>query len=330
MLRLSALALLPLLALSAQQLHAQTTVPFSRAGKDPAACSLEAKLPRGTIVVAAGNYSGRRLAFQIDQSGHEATQFDVAVHSDKPIALLLGAYEPTIWSIGWTKGTKIVAVFATGYHRQVVAGLPSGTPVIVSSLAEKGACGGQYLSGGGDLAWVNPKAREVFGRDAARVYLKAPDGVLEINESNQAKSAYVTSPDTPPESFKDKTGPAAGTAGLEQAVAAGQLRPLTQADIQVVRDSYRALAPKTAKGTPDVPPVAGAAPKAPPEVRIPALGIHRGYVVLKPMVYPAGLFGANLAYFVIPNGAPAPTGNPGHSTVIDLNKAVPCSGALCN
>lgn len=327
---LAVLALLPLLALSAQQLHAQTTVPFAIAGKDPSACSLEAKLPRGTVVIAAGNYSGRKLPFQIDQSGHEATQFDVAVHSDKPVALLLGAYEPTIWSIGWTKGTKIVAVFATGYHRQVVAGLPSGTPVIVSSLVEKGACGGQYLSGSSDLAWVNPKAREIFGRDAERVYLKAPEGVLEISESKRAKSAYVTSPATPPESFKDKTGPAAGTAGLDQAVALGLLRPLTQADIQVVRDYYRALAPKTAKGKPDVPPVAGAAPEAPPEARIPSIGIHRGYVVLKPLVYPAGLFGANLAYFVIPKGAPVPTGNPGHSTVIDLNKAVPCRGAMCN
>jgi hypothetical protein len=41
----------------------------------------------------------------------------------------------------WSKGTRIVAVFVTGYHRQAVAGLPKGTPLIVSSQEEKQPCG---------------------------------------------------------------------------------------------------------------------------------------------------------------------------------------------
>ena len=84
--------------------------------------------------MAAGSYSGRLVPFQIDQSGHQATQFDIGVHADKPVALLLSAYAPTIWSLGWTQNTRIVAVFATGYHCQAVAGLPPGQTVQVLDL----------------------------------------------------------------------------------------------------------------------------------------------------------------------------------------------------
>src|SRR5207342_2739319 len=54
-------------------------------------------LPADFRLLAAGAYQGRDLGFQIDQSGHSATQIDVVVTSrDKPVALMLGAYEPTI------------------------------------------------------------------------------------------------------------------------------------------------------------------------------------------------------------------------------------------
>lgn len=283
-----------LLALCGPSALAQTTVPFApgeqaratAASVAPAStvCSfLDKKLPKDTIVVAAGAYSGRKLSFQIDQSGHEATQFDVAVHSDKPIALLLGAYEPTVWSIGWTKGTRVVAVFATGYHRQAVAGLPKGMPVITSSFTESGPCGYNYIGNDSALTWVNPKSRSVFGVDATRVYNKAPNGLLDIVESTRPKADYVTSPDTKPESFRDTKAPLAGTAGLEDAVAKGLLRPATSADVDMVREHYRANAPKTAAGRPDIPPVAGGSPAAAPEVRMPSISMHRAYVVLKPM-----------------------------------------------
>ncbi len=335
--RLTGLALSFFLSSSAL---AQAVVPFGAgeaarlagsnvSGSSPTCSFLDKKLPKDTIVVAAGAYSGRKLSFQIDQSGHEATQFDVAVHADKPVALLLGAYEPTVWAIGWTKGTRVVAVFATGYHRQAVAGLPKGVPVITSSFQDKSPCGYNYIGSDNGLAWVNPKARAVFGTEAIRVYNKAPNGLLDIVESKRAKTEYVTSPATTPESFRDRTAPLAGSAGLEDAVGKGLIRPVTSADIEMVREHYRANAPKSPAGKPDVPPVAGASPRAAPEVQIPSISTYRGYVVLKPFVYPAGLYGGNMASFIVPKGVPAPTGNPGHSTVIDLNQAVACRGALC-
>jgi hypothetical protein len=301
-------------------------VPFNVGTSSPA-CIFEAKnLPSDMIVVAGGSYSGRPLTVQIDRSGHAATQFDVAVHSDKPVALLLGAYEPAIWNIGWTKSTRIVAVFATGYHRQVVAGLPKDVPVITNSMAEKGPCGTNYNVS--ELSWLNPKSRELFGKEVTRVYLKAPKGVLDITESTQPKGALVTSAYRSPESFVDKSAPLAGEAGLKAAVAKGVLRPISPGDQVMVEAAFRAKAVARAKAIPSVtlPPVAGAEPVA--SVQAPRVSSHKGYVVLKQFEYPAGLYGAHLANFIVLKGVPEPTGTPGHSSVINLN-TLTCTGPLC-
>ncbi|MEJ2677035.1 MAG: hypothetical protein P8011_17955 [Acidihalobacter sp.] len=62
-------------------------------------------VPGNTVVYAAGGYRGRDTGFQIDQSGHAARQFDVAVNSpNRPVALILASYEPTIWNMGWKQG----------------------------------------------------------------------------------------------------------------------------------------------------------------------------------------------------------------------------------
>jgi hypothetical protein len=39
-------------------------------------------------------------------------------------------------------------------------------------------------------------------------------------------------------------------------------------------------------------------------------------VVLAPMTFPGGLYGANRATFIVERGVPRPTGDPGHSTVL--------------
>lgn len=69
-------------------------------------CSFsELKLPTDFSVFAAGAYSGRKISFQIDQSGHDGTQIDVAVNSpNKPVVLMLGAYEPHYLEYWMVKG----------------------------------------------------------------------------------------------------------------------------------------------------------------------------------------------------------------------------------
>ncbi|MDR2364772.1 MAG: hypothetical protein LBD68_02815 [Zoogloeaceae bacterium] len=275
------------------------------------------KLPVDFAVFAAGAYSGRKLPYQIDQSGHEGTQIDVAVNSPgKPVALMLGAYEPTIWNIGWSKKTKIAAVFVSGYHRQAVAGLEKHVPLLNSSHDNNGPCGFFYLSSDYDkLANLNPMARRVFGQPVDMVF-PAEKGRVVVGEPLRAETSMVTSAATPPESFYDRKAPLAGPAGLEDAVRKGLLRKATAEDR---KNWVEAVFQNSSQR--DVPPVAGG--KAP---RPSTPSDHNAYVVLKPFTYPAGLYGGNLANFFIPKGVPMPEGNPGHSRIYDFN-TLTCRGS---
>ena len=267
---------------------------------------------------AAGAYSGRKIAFQIDQSGHEGTQIDVAVNSPgKPVVLMLGAYEPTIWNVGWSPQTRIAAVLVGGYHRQAVAGLEQGTPLLNSSYDNKGPCGYFYVTSD-NLAPLNPLSKRVFGRGVDMVF-PATNGKVVIGEPLAAGTALVTSGAITPESFHDRTAPIAGPAGLEDAVRKGLLRKATAADAEAWSEAVLQNTPQR-----DLPPVAGQGVPRPPKP-----GLFNAYVVLKPFTYPSGLYGGNSATFLIPKGVPKPEGNSGHSSVYDFN-TLNCQGVLCS
>lgn len=286
----------------------------------PGVCRFEnVELPDDLIVYAAGGYTGRELDFQIDQSGHAATQFDIAVNSERtPVALILGAYEPTIWNVGWTRRTRIVAVFASGYHRQVVAGLPDDVPVLVSTYANRGPCGYFYIGRDRDDA-LDPQAQDLFGRPVTRVYRGDRTGSILIGDPLQPGTSMVTSAKNSPESYRDASAPLAGLAGLEDAVAKGLIRPATSADADAWFEAQTALPPRADQ--------AFALGQRAPEPRRPHL--FRAYVVLGEFTYPAGLYGGNSATFFIAEGVPPPSGNPGHSAVYDFN-SLTCRGVGCS
>ena len=285
----------------------------------PRACAFSnLQLPAEFRILATGAYTGRTLSFQIDQSGHAATQFDVAVNSpDKPVVLMLGAYEPTIWNIGWTSKTRILAVLVSGYHRQAIAGLDPRVPTLNSSYDNKGTCGYFYVSSDGGLEKLNPLARKLFGKPVDLVY-PAANGAAMVGEPVANMNNMVTHPASTPESFHNKSEPLAGAAGLEDGVRTGALRRATQADAQAWADAVAANTPNR-----DVPRVAGIGV---PKPRAPSM--HNGYVVLRDFTFPAGLYGAHSATFFVSKGAPPPKGNPGHSAVYDLN-TLDCQGAIC-
>jgi len=297
--------------------HATFTAGISPKYFQSSNCAFEdLKLPDEFAVYAAGAYSGRRTGFQIDQSGHEGTQIDIAVNHTKPVVLMLGAYEPTIWNIGWTPHTKIVAVIASGYHRQIIAGLKGSIPVLISSYDNHGACGYFYVDID-KLASLNPLSRRLFNRQVDMVY-PAQDGKVLVGESIPAGVKLVTSTSAMPDTFHDTSAPLAGQAGLEDAVEKGGLRKATPKDAEAWAKAVIETSPKR-----DEPPVKG--------IEIPSLQLPRlyhAYVVLKPFTYPAGLYGANMATFFIPKGIIMPKGNPGHSAIYDFN-TMDCQGALC-
>jgi hypothetical protein len=56
--------------------------------------------------------------------------------------------------------------------------------------------------------------------------------------------------------------------------------------------------------------------------------LEGAYVVLRPMKFPDGLYGAHSAVFFVPKGTERPRGDPGHSAVYDFND-MSCTGASC-
>lgn len=299
--------------------HFPVPPKYEQANATRAECTFpDLFIPDNAVVYAAGAYSGREAGFQIDGSGHAATQFDIAVNSkQRPVILMLGAYEPTIWNIGWSEGTRIVAVLASGYHRQVVAGLTNSIPVLVSSFDNKGPCGYFYI-GKENNAALNPKARALFGRAVELVYPGDKKGRIVVGDPLTASEKLITSSITPPESFRDVNAPLAGQAGLEEAVAKGILRRPAPDDLSRWVEQ---LAIKEADQ--DIPPVAGQGRPRPKTPRP-----YNAFVIQKPFTFPSGLYGGNSASFFLEKGVPFPQGDKGHCTVYDFN-TMRCSGPMC-
>lgn len=272
------------------------------------------RLPSDYVLLAGGEYAGRKLGFQIDQSGHEATGFDVVANMPgRSVVLVLGAYEPSVWKISREPRTQIAGVLVTGYHRQAVAGLGAGTPVLNSSYEEKGPCGYSYFSRS-NAEPADAHVRKVFGR-SAHTYFVAANGHLTMGDGGMPASTVQDGP-ADIDRFRDVDAPLAGQAGLDKLLSDGVLRRAQQSDLLEWKSAQR-----RSQGLPPLS-VAGGQNEAP-------LSLPLGtYVVQGRMTFPAGLHGAHSAIFIVLRGVPSPQGNPGHSAVYDWN-TLTCSGALC-
>jgi len=270
--------------------------------KSPADCAFtNFTVPADLRIYAAGGYSGQRLGYAIDESGHEATRFDITVNSpSQQVALLLGAHEPSVWNISWSKGTQIVAVMISGYHHQAIAGLDESVPVLKSSYDDPGPCGYFYVSDR-QSASVNPIARKLFQQPVDQMFPGYSDGKILVGDSLSAGVELLTGT-RPPESPGDRYAVLSGQAAIDSAIAKGLLRPATPADADAWVVLGRANTPKP--------------------------GLYKAYVVLAPFSYPSGLVGDDSVSFFVLRGGPRPSGNPGQSVVYDFN-SMTCSGPRC-
>lgn len=268
-------------------------------------CSFEQlDFPEDLVVLAAVGYSGQKTGFQIDHSGHQATRVDITVNvPDRPVALLLGNYEPTIWNLSWTEGTQILAFVLSGYYRQELAGAYEKTPMINSTYSNQGACGYFYMSPD-KRDHLDTIAAQLFKRPVDTVYL-AEEGIAMVGDPPEPGTRLMKNAANTPESYFDHSAPLAGQAGLEEALRQGVLRVATLEDAQ---RWDRAFQKHQGGGNP-----------SPVDNQSKPTELYNSYVVLKEFTFPSGLYGKNAATFFIPKGVPSPQGNPGHSSVCDFN-----------
>lgn len=275
-------------------------------------------MPEDYMLFAAGGYLGRPLDFRIDDAGITATQVDVTVNfTSKPVVLMLGDYEPTIWNISWTPGTHIIAVLATGYHRQAIAGLDPNVSTMISTYHNQNACGYFYVDGI-QKAKADPIAQLIFNRSVDMFY-PTEEAKVVIGQPLSDNSQVITSHIVSPESYNNNSLPLTGLPALEAAVSMGLLRRVTDSDA----DNWEeAISEKRSKN--DKSSVADSERRKNPL----KLNKNRAFVVLKPFKFPLGLTGEP-AIFLIPKGVKIPEGDPGFSAVFDIN-SLSCYGAICS
>ncbi len=243
---------------------------------------------------AASNSGGDPAGFVLPNSKNGARLVTIRVSEPGRIGLLLGAYDPNVWVIETAPGTEVVAVVASGYHTQRVTGIKASTPVVITSFEGGSPCGYAY-----EPAGLQGVLQRLAGVRAERI-----EAAKAVTLVGPQVAAYSSAPGAPkPQQFAQKTMFAPEVPGVRQAVASGHLRAATQADLD-----------KLPKGLSGV-----------------RLSLNDAFVVQKTMELPTGLYGGNGGYFVfiVPKGVARPTGDPGHTTVLDLNSSNPCIGVQC-
>ena len=256
-------------------------------------------LSQDFLLYAGGAYSGKKFNFAMDDSGHAATQIDVYINeTTKPVALILGAYEPTIWQIHASVDTKIIAVYLSGYYDQFLSGLPSSIPII-KSRDEANCLDISYVSTD-EVAQINKIAAKSFKKSSIDMLYVGKDGILKIDNNaipidtnNFRQNQPIT-----PETFRLKDTPLVGREGLEEAVEQGILRYATPQDFEKLKIKY------------DI------------------TRHHTAYVIQKRFRIPSGLYGAHSVIFILDKNVPQPKGDLGHSAIYDMNTGG-CRGVSC-
>lgn len=251
----------------------------------------------GAKIFAVSGYTGEDAGIQIDQSGHEATLMRVTVNSPNPVALILSAYEPTIWQIEWTPQTQILAVAAVGYHAQMINGLQDGTPTITRE---------------GDFLDVESyEGVEKLDALSKRYFKRSPDAAVNasrgrtiVGNALPTGSKVITNREFRKEDFHMADAPLAGQAGLDEAERKGLIRRATQENLQIYLDNRADKA--------GIPP--HLRPKNTSDSMLP--GMNRYVVVSPDFVIPNGLYGAHSVTFLLPQGMQMPKGEKGHCSFI--------------
>ncbi|MBP9779557.1 hypothetical protein KBD33_02935 [Candidatus Gracilibacteria bacterium] len=184
--------------------------------------------PIDHTVFAAGGYNGRELEDYIDDSGHNATIFDVFVdYSEKPVVLVLGAYEPSIWNISISKGTKIEKIILGGYHNQEVSGIFTSIP-IERHIYETSKSNDYFYIIKGETTKGSLKR---FG-EIETLYYPDSEGKIVIGNQSGQNTQWIQDPKNIPENYYKHGDELGGKPGLDILVQKGILRVATEKDAE--------------------------------------------------------------------------------------------------
>lgn len=276
-------------------------------------CSLPASVPQEALLYHVGSYGGTSslgAAIELDNSGHEVRKVDVVVNlPDQPIVLALTAYDPVVWNVAWTAGSRIVGAVVSGHHGQAVIGLAGTIPVYLKTFhGDQGPRSANapepcpsFYAYAEDRQYVGARdtLRKIANLPVTRFIAAPRTGIAWVGNSKAiVPGSLESSSDYRLEDFVliRKLGEIpAGARGLEELVKQGRLRHATEDDAR--------------------------------NFRAPRVNALPTYVVLKSITVPGGLYGGHMVNFLLPNGVPMPKGDLGHSSL--WREGGGCTGPLC-
>ena len=280
-------------------------------------CSIADRIPPDAEVYHVGTYAGTSslgAPIELDNDGHEVKKTDVLVNlPGKSIVLVLTAYDPVVWNVAWTPGTRIVGGVVSGYHGQAVLGLPKGVPLYRSTYTnshkqvDRSATPCPYFyvyKQDAESQRASAGIRTITGKPVTR-FIQAPRrGIALVGESMPTPGTRLESAaDYTLEDFvlrRKKGEVPAGQRGMEELVKLGYARHATADDIA----KFEATGSKRiTRGMP-------------------------AYVILKQVDLPDGLYGGHSVSILIPEGVPAPGGPRGHNTFHTFGRG--CEGPICS
>jgi hypothetical protein len=263
-------------------------------------------------IIAIGHYQGLvHESIQLGDSGSEVKSSPVVVnHPQKPVVLILSAYDPTWWKVSLTPGTKLNGVILSGYHTQAVTGISRDVPLINAVYEGKGSC--PYFMAykpGKDLDKAKERIKQITGHKLNR-YMDEPRGDrFLVGSDDYDPATLISSDDYIILDYPVKHGLQAGLNGIEQLTREGRLREATDEDIMLWKKA-----------------VSKHFPEHNPE-KMPYTFINwQSYVVLKPVTMPMGMYGAHSRSFLIPKGVPVPRDPGSHNTYYFMETGK-CRGA---
>jgi hypothetical protein len=97
------------------------------------------------------------------------------------VILVLSAYDPVVWRVGYTSLSRIARVLASGYHTQAVIGISRDTPLRIISYEQTRGCETFHAYGPQTAAQAERKIMTLVGRGIDKFYSSSPAliGLLE-------------------------------------------------------------------------------------------------------------------------------------------------------
>lgn len=242
--------------------------------------------------------NGKRSNYQLTDEYAEADKINILINSpSKPVGLILGTYQASVWELIKTKNTKIEAVYLTGYESQLVVGLDKESKLIVSA-GNNAPCGKDFIE-----KERHPKAQQKIKEKLEKIFNKK----IEKNYIQQEKTLFIgdeifnekdiVSTGTKVDDFIDESIRGAGKVGLQELVNNGSLKKV---DRQFMQDWKEKNADRLSED----------------EYRY--FGFQGGYIIQKEIIIPNDLYGSDSVTFLLKKGVPKPTGKLGHSKLFKM------------